>query len=265
VIGDGGITCIHLVFRGNDLHSGTEPTGPQLTPDQRAEIDQLIQLTGPQNRVAYVNYPNITGVRRSSALSFSPPLGFWNLSSGGSLDRSQRHFTDTDVSFLGSPRDRAQRIGVELVLAFHNATVHSKMKLDFDLDDLLTQMSYTDEGGVRQNLDGFRRYHPVRDIKAIRKWLGYYRWYERTCDAFLIYITKEQYKRHKLPQSTTIFPVLFHQPPPPFLPGNADAAEPFKIIDNVVGLEEREGQVGIVLCCCLRRLLNFGSGNGRSC
>lgn len=56
-IGDEDISCVHLIFRGNDLHSGTEPTAPLLTPEQHAEIDWLIQFSGPQNRVAYINYP----------------------------------------------------------------------------------------------------------------------------------------------------------------------------------------------------------------
>lgn len=170
------------------------------------------------------------------------------MSSAGSLDRSRRHFTDSDVPFLGTHGDRAQRIGVEHVLALHNALVYSNLRLEIDLDDLLTKISYDGDGGVRQHLAKFNRFHPVRDVKANRQWLGYYRWYERICSNFLIYITKEQYASHKVARATSIAPAFFQQLPHPSK--ITMVAGPIRIIDSVVGLAGPGDQV-IVYCLLL--------------
>ena len=242
-IGDEDVTCLHLVFRGNDLHSGNQPTEPPLTPEQRSEIDEMIRLTGHQNRVAFVNYPNITGVRRHSALSFSPPLGFGNQGSAAPHERTRRHFTDSDVSFLGTYRDRAQRIGVEHCLALHNLLARSGMSLSVDLDDVLKSICYVNEEGVCQNLTGFTRFHPVRDVEECQRWLGYYRWYQNVCNAFHICITKHEYRRNVPIARTDVSLAFFWQSPG--VSGPCDVLEPIVIVERVLGLGGPDNQVGV--------------------
>ena len=244
-VDNSGIICIHLVFRGNDLHSGLEPTEPPLTEVQRANIDQLIKLTGPQNRVAYVNYPNITGIRRRSALSFSPALGYWNLGSAPSHKLCHRHFTDVDVPFLGSDRDRAQRIGFELILAFNNALAHSGLRLKQDLNDILTEIVYEDKKGDWQALSGFTKFHPTDDVEQTHQWLGYYRWYLGVCSSFLIYITKAEYKKHKVLPVLGISPAFFPQPTQVRTPEDEDVSVDVEVVEQVLDLETQGDVVSV--------------------
>ena len=43
MISDEEITCIHLVFWGNDLHSGNPPTGPPVTAEEQVKINKMIR------------------------------------------------------------------------------------------------------------------------------------------------------------------------------------------------------------------------------
>lgn len=198
--------------------------------------------------MAYVNYPNITGVRRQSALSFSPPLGFGNLGTAPSHKLNHRHFTDVNIPFLGSNQDRAQRIGTELTLAFHNAMAYSGLRFTSDLDELLNGISYEDEHGQWKSLMGFSKFHPTRDLEQVHQWLGYYRWYYGVCSAFLIYITKEGYKRNKSSTITDISPALLQPPPSVTVVGESDGEDPVKTIKRVVGLEAHDNEVRISYC-----------------
>ena len=210
---ENGVRCFHLLFKGNDIHSGSSPSQPPLTAQQQAEIDLLISLVGPQNRVAYVSYPNTVASSRSASLSVSPSLGFWNLGATAPHKEHNRHFTDPNVSFLGPPPDQSQRLGVELILALFNALIHSGLTLDVDLDDLLTKISYPGKDGHRNYLTGFGNFHPVRDIQVINQWLGYWKWHVSNTLRYWIYITKEQlWTNRSLSTSTNISPALLgHQ------------------------------------------------------
>jgi hypothetical protein len=232
---ESGVQVIHLVFKGNDLHSGSSPTMPLLSPLQQAEIEQLCSLVGPQNRVAYVSYPSNIASIRSASMSVSPPLGYWNLGTAAPHKAANRHFTDPEVSFLGTSSDRAQRLGVELTLAIHNATILSGLYWE-DPGEFLQKLSYVDEHGNSKRLSGFDKFHPTRDTKEIKLWLGYWKWYMQTSALYLIFITKQQLRNHRpSPASTVISPALFghHQ--------NLDMPTPepnqrLGVVEDIVGL-----------------------------
>jgi len=106
-------------------------------------------------------------------MSVSPPLGFWNLAAIVPHKEANHHFTDPEVSFLGTAADRAQRLGVELTLALINAMFYSGLLWEEDPDDFLKKLSYVDESGCKRNLLGFGQFHPTQDTKKIKCWLGY--------------------------------------------------------------------------------------------
>lgn len=230
------VRCFHLLFKGNDVHSGSSPTLPPLTDQLRAEVDSLYSL-GPQNRVVYVSYPSTVGSSRSASFSVSPPLGFGNLGAVAPHKESTRHFTDSDVSFLGTDADRAQRFGVELALMIHNAIIEYRLSSDIDIEDILKSLYSHDKDGQKRYLAGFERFHPQRDVQEIEKWLGYWRWYENEAGRYLIHITKGQLRAHRSTSAcTNISPALLgHQ--------QALAAEPedrpdgaSTIVETVLGL-----------------------------
>ena len=226
----------HLLFKGNDLHSGNSPTLPLLTAEQQASVDKLISLTGPQNRVAYVSYPSTVASTRSASMSVSPPVGFWNLGAVVPHREANRHFTDPEVSFLGPAADRAQRFGVELALAVHNMAICSRLNWKTNIDDFLKDFSYVDEGGQEVGLLGFGEFHPTRDAEKIKQWLGYWKWHSHTASQYLIFITKKQLRAHRfLPVDTVISPALFghHQMLDKPMSGSHTA---MSVVEVVVGL-----------------------------
>ena len=244
---ENGVRIFHLLFKGNDIHSGSSPSLPLLTPKQQTEIESLIPLTGPQNRVAYVSYPSSVASARSASISVSPPLGYWNLGAVAPHKEANRHFTDPEVSFLGSTADRAQRLGVELFLALYNGAIHSGLFLGVDPDDFLKNMSFIDDNGQQQSLKGFNHFHPTRDAEDIKQWLGYWKWHSQITSHYLIFITKKQLRDHRpLPAQTVISPALFghHQS----LDGVVSLLEPASSgIETVLNLiDSQEGVCGFI-------------------
>ena len=233
----------HLLFKGNDLHSGSPPSLPLLTPEQDAEIKELISLTGPQNRVAYVSYPSTVASTRSASMSVSPPLGFWNLGTSAPHKEANRHFTDPGVSFMGTNADRAQRFGVEITLALYNALIHCGLSWEEDPEDFLTRLGYTDEDGCQRSLSGFGELHPIRGAEKIKLWLGYWKWHSQTAAQYLIFITKKQLQDHR-PSSTSavISPALFghHQSLDEPIDQSHSATS---VVEAVLGLLNTENKV----------------------
>ena len=169
----------------------------------------MISLVGPQNRVAYVSYPSTVANSRSASLSVSPSPNFWNLCATAPHKEQNRHFTDAEVSFMGTHADRAQRFGVELISFFFNALVYSRLTLSQDLDDLLRSLSYIDENGQQKHLTGFSQFHPTRDLQEIERLLGYWKWHVHTTFRYLIHITKGQLRAHHSSSALVISPALF--------------------------------------------------------
>ncbi|KAL0565027.1 hypothetical protein V5O48_017005 [Marasmius crinis-equi] len=72
-----GNVVFFLLFKGNDIHSGTAPT----TDDEAwaefiAKITLLFSHVGPENRVVYVMYPNRHCARRDAGVSVTEDVGF---------------------------------------------------------------------------------------------------------------------------------------------------------------------------------------------
>ena len=151
---ENGIQIFHLLFKGNDLHSGNTPCSP-LTTEQQAGIEELIPLTNPQNQVADVSYPSTVASTRSASMSVSPPpLGFWNLGSVAPHKAVNCHFSDGDVTFLGSVANCAQCFGVELTLALYNATIPRELSWEEDSEDFLKKLGYIDDTMISPALFG---------------------------------------------------------------------------------------------------------------
>ena len=111
---------------------------------------------------------------------------------------------------MGTRADRAQRFGVEITLAIHNAMIHAGLLWEEDPDDFLKKLGYIDETGHRRSLTGFGDFHPIHGVEKINLWLGYWKWHLRTTAQYLVFITKKQLQdRRTTPTDTVISPALF--------------------------------------------------------
>jgi len=176
-----------------------------------------------------------------------------------------RHFTDPDVSFLGTPADWAQRFGVELTLLLHNAFVQSGLTSDEDPDDFIKKLSYTDKNDHQKHLAGFSQFHPTRDVQNINRWLSYWKWHVYNTSRYLIIITKEQLRAHRsLPTCTDISPALFGHRQTPMVGESEDQPdETSPVVETVLGLLKTSTDVACLFftpCSVLKTFVgNVGS------
>jgi len=68
---ENGVRIFHLLFKGNDLHSGSSPTCLPLTTELKSEIEGCISLADPPNCIGYVSYPVSVASTRSASMSVS--------------------------------------------------------------------------------------------------------------------------------------------------------------------------------------------------
>ncbi|KAJ8079431.1 hypothetical protein PM082_021947 [Marasmius tenuissimus] len=72
-----GNVVFFLLFKGNDIHSGTAPTADDKAWDEFiAKITPLFSHVGSENRVVYVMYPNRHCARRDAGVSIAKDVGF---------------------------------------------------------------------------------------------------------------------------------------------------------------------------------------------
>ncbi|KAJ8075902.1 hypothetical protein PM082_021534 [Marasmius tenuissimus] len=72
-----GNVVFFLLFKGNDIHSGTAPTtDDHAWDDFIGQITPLFSHVGSENRVVYVMYPNRHCARRDAGVSVTKDVGF---------------------------------------------------------------------------------------------------------------------------------------------------------------------------------------------
>ena len=72
-----GYAHFFLLFKGNDLHSGTSPTVQETELEPfLAELRMLFKTVGLENCVLYVLYPTLLAFWHEAGVSMTQPTGF---------------------------------------------------------------------------------------------------------------------------------------------------------------------------------------------
>ncbi|THU79966.1 hypothetical protein K435DRAFT_874867 [Dendrothele bispora CBS 962.96] len=116
-----GHVVFFLLFKGNDLHTGTAPT----TDDDAwktyiAELEELYKYVGDENRVVYVLYPSHAAFHRDAGIAVSAKTGYDN-ADGSSSVKTPHTFADDGFPILGGYDDWKCRLAREHYIHQYNS------------------------------------------------------------------------------------------------------------------------------------------------
>jgi hypothetical protein len=200
---------IFLVFKGNDIHTGFQPTVDESNNTEysgheqgstehleylRSGISEIWNLVGPERRVAYIPYFPRVACERSCKLSINPPVGFGN--SGSATDHKQNtylNYAEHGKPVLGD--SYWNRLAWEFARMQWNLALSVGLQPN-DPNQLLMQTRYIDSSGKQRNCRPFP-FHPVHDVEHINHMRGVYQWRHNVIQEYNLNMRKSQLKRFK--------------------------------------------------------------------
>lgn len=183
-----GFVQTALVFKGNDLHSGTAANVHEVERDAfLAELDKLFQFVGEENRLVLVGYPGNAGCTRSTPTAVTEPNIFAN-GSDTAVKTEQRHlFANDGYPVLGTHLDVANRLALEDYYHSYNFRRFSGL---LDVSRSLTTVRLPD--GTRHTMSP-PPFDPEHDAVWVCIMRGYFHQHELNCKAYSLNMTKPQF------------------------------------------------------------------------
>lgn len=194
-VSDDGQVRWFLLFKGNDLHSGTAPTvDASVKTAFLNELSDHYLHVGEENRVVFVAYPNSGASSRNvKAVAVTEVLGFGN--DGGDSAKDAKMYAHTFVEdgrpALGDHDAWANRLGREAYMLHYNFF----RCMDFEVDRTLPV--YTNGTGDRVHIDALP-FDPETDAEWVDRMRGLYLHMAQTSRMYAIDMTKEDFKSAQL-------------------------------------------------------------------
>lgn len=195
------VTIIFTSFKGLDIHSGHPPTfiksirNAWVTMD---EANKLYKLAGNQFRCGYVLYPSMAATAHNTQIAYAPSLRFLHSPAYNPRDQSRRNFALHGETVLGDLGSRANRLGLEGVYCLANYLKLCRLKLEININTLLSNITYVDEHGVTQHLE--KALFDIDDDEAyevVCLYQRYFAWQQQLLDQYSLGITKPEFKRRQ--------------------------------------------------------------------
>ncbi|KAL0569462.1 hypothetical protein V5O48_012502 [Marasmius crinis-equi] len=131
-VGSNGEVRVFLLFKGNDIHTGTAPS---VSPEARDEFLQKLQETynrvDETNRCVYVAYPSRIATERTGPIIAAAPTGLGNDLVTSGQDQNLHNFTRDGIPALGSSVPHQTRLAWESYISYYNRMAQSNMFPDF--------------------------------------------------------------------------------------------------------------------------------------
>jgi hypothetical protein len=188
---------LYLIFRGNDIHSGTAPGYTDKAHEEwlnEEELFSLIDRVHPQNRAFLVNYPSEVGNNRLAALSVTPPLTFMNQGAPIAHKLRQRNFAQHGQTILGPTKARCNRLGREILWAAFNAMAIAGLKLAIPSSELFKLVTFKDGHEICTLDQPPFCLDDEESCAYVTKMRSYFAWYRIQQEKYLIRITKDGYQ-----------------------------------------------------------------------
>ncbi|THU77346.1 hypothetical protein K435DRAFT_877979 [Dendrothele bispora CBS 962.96] len=116
-----GQTTFFLLFKGNDIHSGSAPkTDDAAWTSFISELNDLYESVGDENRMVYILYPSHTAFHRSGGMAFSNRSGFGNEDGSSMKVKKQAHTFASDCYQLKSFDDNKEWLMREAFMNDYN-------------------------------------------------------------------------------------------------------------------------------------------------
>ena len=188
-VGEDGQIRLFLLFKGNDLHSGTAPSVN--AEEKQAFLDKLSQeylRVDETNRVVYVCYPSFDATERTVPVASSAPTGLGNDTVvGDGVDSGVHNFARDGTPALGTPSSLRTRLRWEQYYRMWNASVQFGVIPD-DFNPVTNLCTGSFEVTPLPPL------HPLRDATHMNSMRSLYRRYHNDCEVYKMSITKSQYR-----------------------------------------------------------------------
>lgn len=202
-----GCLTIFLVFRGNDMHTGTPPSIHEAMAQDEALAKDLEALSaiwtdcGAVNRIGLVLYHSAQATFRDSAIAVTPETRFGNHGTLSASLLSSLNFAADGQHILGPPPVAAARLSWDLIMGTVNGFVASGLTVDPDyVEESLKRVKYPDPDtgnmvSVKAPQDNPLDPVQLAKIKTRRR---YYRWYHELCLSILLNVRRADYKHNLL-------------------------------------------------------------------
>ncbi|KAJ7209326.1 hypothetical protein GGX14DRAFT_453426, partial [Mycena pura] len=195
------VTILFTSFKGLDIHSGHPPTFIKSIRDAWVSMDEankLYKLAGNQLRCGYVLYPSMAATAHNTQIAHAPSLHFLHSPAYNPRDKSRRYFSLHGETVLGDLRSRANCLGLEGVYCLANYLILCRLKLEININTLLSSITYPDEHGVIQHLE--KALFDIDDDEAyevVCLYQRYFAWQQQLLDQYSLGITKPEFKRRQ--------------------------------------------------------------------
>lgn len=176
-----------LVFKGNDLHSGTAPTVDEKERDAYIkELSALYQIVGEENRCVFVAYPSNVAFTRTAPTAATAPNMFGN--GFDIVAKLQPHvFADDGYPILGTPRDAADRLAREEYFHSYN---YRRFCRTLEVSRELTTLKLPD--GTRHRMSPLP-FDPEHDAVWVSILRGYFQMHQVNCEDYYLGMQKRQF------------------------------------------------------------------------
>jgi hypothetical protein len=208
---------VFLAFKGNDIHSGFQPTVDESNTAEysgyeqgstehlehvRSGILEMWNLVGPERRVAYIPYFPRAACDRSCKLSINPPVVFGN----GGAATGHKQMADLNYVEHGKPvlgDSYWNRLAWEFARMQWNLSLSVGLRPN-DPNQTLMQTPYFDTSGTERYCHPFP-FHPAHDVEHINYMRGVYQWRYNIIQEYSLNMRKAQLKRFK---ETTVLKIV---------------------------------------------------------
>lgn len=169
-----------LLFKGNDLHSGTSPT---VNSPELEEFWDILKkaycMVGPENRCFYVTYPTEAAFERTTGVSMTQPTGF------DQYDSRQHTFADEGFPACGSFDDWQTFMARERFMRAYNLSRMCRAQPSLDYPTF-------------RNLDGELvvveiPFDPELDAEYVDFMRGAFLQHDRNCSVYNLRMTKPMF------------------------------------------------------------------------